>query len=137
MVALLCSITTPVRAQLPDDAATESFVHDVLVGEYAQAHYSEAKRKLLLQLERCRHPGRCSGPAKAQIYVAMGMIAAQIGLSDEAKNHFANALSEDARVKLPSTGGSPTITNLFKEARIRAVVVPPPPMPVPHPDSEA
>lgn len=104
----------------PDDEAAEALVEDVLGGEYSQAKYADAKRRLQGQLEKCRKPGRCSPQVKAQIYVALGMAASQIGMADEAKNHFANAFSEDASAVLPSFGTSPTIKAQFEDAKRNA-----------------
>ncbi len=115
-LAVLFSAGRAAHAQGPGDDSSSSVVNDVLVGEYAQQHYAEAKKKLHEQLQRCRG-GRCSGRARAQIYIALGMTAAQIGVLDEAKNNFANAISEDPSAKLPSSGKSPTIERLFDEAR--------------------
>ncbi|WP_394847220.1 DUF3570 domain-containing protein [Pendulispora brunnea] len=114
----LCLVVGPAYAA-PDDAATESFVQDVLTNEYSSTKYADAKKKLLLQLEKCRRPGRCSAGVKAQIYVALGMVASQIGMADEAKNHFVNAFSEDTNAKLPDRGGTPTMKTQFSDAKAK------------------
>ncbi|WP_394822902.1 DUF3570 domain-containing protein [Pendulispora albinea] len=118
------------HAALPDDAAAEEHVRGVLTEEYAKAQYSEAKRKLVSELERCRRPGRCSPSVKAQIYIALGMVASQLGVASEAKNHFSNAFSEDPSAKLPERA-TPTMRTQFMESRVKGVVIPPPPMPAP------
>ena len=118
LALILCLVAGPAYAA-PDDAATESFVQDVLTNEYSSTRYPDAKKKLLAQLEKCRRPGRCSGGVKAQIYVALGMIASQVGLSDEAKNHFANAFSEDTNAKLPDRGGTSAMKTQFTDAKAK------------------
>ncbi|WP_394836874.1 DUF3570 domain-containing protein [Pendulispora rubella] len=117
LALVICLVAGPAYAA-PDDAATESFVQDVLTNEYSSTKYADAKKKLLVQLEKCRRPNRCSGGVKAQIYVALGMIASQIGMVDEAKNHFANALSEDTNARLPDRGGTtPAMKTQFTDAK--------------------
>lgn len=134
LVAVALVVLAPRAAwAAPDDAATSAFVDRVLQEEYASAQFGEAKKKLLVQLDRCRRPGRCSGGARAQIYVALGMIASQLGFADEARNDFTNALSEDSRAHLPASGQSPSMKLQFDDAKKSAAAAAPQPVPTPTP----
>ncbi len=104
-VALLfVSPTTPAHAADTDASVAQS-IQDVLNEEYAQASYSEAKKKLIAALDRCAKKVRCGTMTRAQANVALGMVASQAGLAD------------DAGAKLPSTGTSPTIRGQFAEVQ--------------------
>src|SRR5690606_26473742 len=58
----------------------------------------------------------CSAPVKAEVHVALGMVASQLGQADEAKQHFRNALSADSKAKLPDSGVTPAIRGQWDEA---------------------
>jgi tetratricopeptide (TPR) repeat protein len=104
------------RASAADDANAQQVVQTVLVEEYSQASYGPAKQKLQSALERCNKKG-CSGATKAQIYVVLGMIASQVGQTDDARSNFATALSADPNAKLPSSGTTPNIRSQFDDAK--------------------
>src|SRR5579863_798617 len=84
VAALLATLTLllPPRAALAasEDAAVQRTVKSVLDEEYASGSFGPAMTKLNAALERCKKG--CSGPTKAQIYVALGMVASQIGKAD-------------------------------------------------------
>lgn len=75
-----------------------------------------AKKKLQEQLATCLKKG-CSPAVKAEVYVAMGMVASQQGQAEEAKQNFKNALGADPGAKLPAAGLTPTIRAQFDEAK--------------------
>lgn len=108
-----------------DDAAVTQIVNQVLSEDYAQASFGEAKKKLAAALDRCKR-GKCSGTTRAQIHIALGMVASQIGQADEAKSEFTQALADDPNAKLPSSGTTPNIRAQW------AAAAPPPPPPAPE-----
>jgi hypothetical protein len=132
---LLVALLSSGRARAAgEDAALSATVQKVLDEEYAQASYAAGKTKIAAALDKCKAPkAKCSGPTKASAYVALGMIASQIGQADEAKSSFVTALTEDPNAKLPSSGTSPSIRAQFAEAQKTAAPPPPPPTPLPTP----
>jgi tetratricopeptide (TPR) repeat protein len=115
-----------------DDAAVQSAVTSVLQEEYATAAFGPAKKKLEAALDRCKR-GKCTGATKAQIYVALGMVASQIGLAEEAKAQFVNALKEDKNAQLPASGTTPNIRNQWAEAQKTLPAAPAPEPPAAEP----
>ena len=116
LLALSLALVAPSARAASDDAAVGSTVQNVLENEYAQASYADAKRKLLAALQKCTK-GNCSAATRAKVYVALGMVASQIGQNDEAKTDFTNAVQEDSKASLPSAGTSPAIRSLFADAQ--------------------
>lgn len=104
----------PTPAWATEDGAATDVVQAVLVEEYAVADFGVAKKKLQGALERCIKRG-CSGPAKAQVYVGLGMVASQLGQKDEAMTHFKGAFLADPAAKLPSRGLTPNIRAQWDE----------------------
>ncbi len=98
-----------------EDAATVAAVDRVLATDYANANFGEAKKKLRALVAKC-HKG-CSGPAVAHIYVAIGLVAAQIGQADEAKTAWSDAFSLEPNAQLPQTGVSPAVRQQFEQAQ--------------------
>jgi hypothetical protein len=90
-----------------EDTATIAAVDKIVRGEVAQANFGEAKKKLRALIDKCKKV--CSPAAIAQVHVALGLVAAQIGQPDEAKTSWFDALNSDANVQLPATGVSPAI----------------------------
>jgi tetratricopeptide (TPR) repeat protein len=99
-----------------EDAAVSQSVTEVLAGEYAAGDFAGAQSKLNEALAKCIRKG-CSGPVKAEVYVAIGMIASQLGKADEAKGHFANAIQNDPNAKLPGKGATPNIKTQWEAVR--------------------
>lgn len=113
------------RAAEKDDAATIAAVDKVLTNEVAQANYGEAKKKLRALIDKCKKG--CSGPAVAHVYIAVGMVAAQIGQADEAKTAWFDAFSVDPNAALPASGVSPQVRTQFEEVKKAWLVANPQP----------
>lgn len=75
-----------------------------------------ARKRLQEQLSACLKRG-CSGPTKADVQIALGMVSAQQGQTEEAKQSFKNALSSDPGAKLPSTGVTPAIRSAWDDVK--------------------
>jgi hypothetical protein len=113
-LALLTFLGAPgVARAAGEDAAAQQAVQKVLEGEYADGEFGPAQTKLQGTLDHCK---KCSGPTKARIYIALGMIASQIGKADDARNDFATALGADPNAKLPEKGTTPNIKNQWSDA---------------------
>ncbi len=97
-----------------EDTATVSAVNKVLSTDVPNANFGEAKKKLRALLDKCK---KCSGPAVAQVYVALGIVAAHINQADEAKQNWQDAFSLDASVTLPLSGVTPAIHTQFEDVR--------------------
>ena len=83
-------------------------------GDYADAAFGPAQVKIQSTLDHCK---KCKPATKAQLYIALGMIASQIGKADDAKNDFATALGADPNAKLPEKGATPNIKNQWADAQ--------------------
>lgn len=98
-----------------EDAAVQAAVKEAMTEDYPSS-LGSAKKKLQEQLATCLKKG-CSPAVKAEVYVAMGMVASQQGQAEEAKQNFKNALGADSGAKLPASGLTPTIRAQFDEAK--------------------
>ncbi|MDF2692879.1 MAG: hypothetical protein K0S65_1262, partial [Labilithrix sp.] len=98
-----------------EDNAVLASVDRVLANDVANANFGEAKRKLRGLLDRCKRG--CSGPAVARVYVALGVVAAQINQTDEARSSWNDAFSLDPNAALPANGVSPAVRQQFDDAR--------------------
>lgn len=98
-----------------EDAAVQAAVKEAMTEDYPSS-LGSAKKKLQEQLATCLKKG-CSPGVKAEVYVAMGMVASQQGQAEEAKQNFKNALGADSGAKLPAAGLTPTIRAQFDEAK--------------------
>ncbi|HVH44739.1 MAG TPA: DUF3570 domain-containing protein [Labilithrix sp.] len=98
-----------------DDVAVHDAVQQVMTEDYPGS-LGPAKKKLQDQLSFCFKRG-CSGQVKAEVYVALGMVAVQLGQGDEAKQSFKSALAADPGAKLPNTGVTPAIRSQWEEAK--------------------
>lgn len=96
-----------------DDQAVRESVQQIMNEDYPGS-LSPAKRKLQDQLNLCLRKG-CNGATKADIYVALGMVASQLGQSDDAKQNFKNALAANPSAKLPGSGVTPSIKSQWEE----------------------
>lgn len=119
LLALLFGLTLLV-AGVPaiaagEDAAVREAVQQIMNEDYPGS-LGPAKKKLQDQLSVCLKKG-CSGPVKAEVHVALGMVASQLGQADDAKQSFKNALAADANAKLPSSGVTPGIRTAWDEAK--------------------
>lgn len=140
---MACSLPAGVARAASDDMTVSATVAQVMVDEYAVAAFGAAKTKLQALLDKCKR-GKCSGATRAQIYIALGMVASQVGQADEARASFINALNADPRSRLPASGATPTIGVQFADAQktvggdAAGTPVPPPqaaPPPPPPPPS--
>lgn len=109
----LLAVVSPSRAA-GDDAAVREAVQQIMNEDYPGS-LGPAKKKLQEQLGTCNKKG-CGAAVKGEIYVAMGMVASQLGQAEEAKQHFKSALQADPSAKLPSSGVTPAIRGQFDEA---------------------
>lgn len=111
---MLLLVAAPASA-VGEDAAVQAAVKEVMTEDYPSS-LGPAKKKLQEQLAVCLRKG-CSPGVKAEVYVAMGMVASQLGQAEEAKQNFKNALGADSGAKLPASGITPTIKAQFDEAK--------------------
>jgi hypothetical protein len=81
------------------DANARAEVGRVLSKEYARSNFAGARTKLLRALQRCGPA--CSGATRAQIGVALGLVALRLGNPEEASKRFAAALRDDPDASLP------------------------------------
>lgn len=116
LVLTLCCFHIPPAHAAGEDVAASAAVASVLSGEYASGDFNGAQNKLNEALAKCIRKG-CGGPTKGELYVAIGMIASQLGKADEAKGHFANALQNDPNAKLPDKGVTPNIRTQWDAAK--------------------
>jgi hypothetical protein len=105
----------PRTAHATEDAAVSELVERILDEDYMGANFNEAKKKLAQAMDRCSR-GRCTGQTRAQIWMVMGMVSAQLGAKDDAITQFGNGLKEDPNAHLPQTGLNADIRALFAEA---------------------
>ena len=81
------------------DSNARAEVQRVLGQEFLHSNYRGAQKKLVRALQRCATA--CTGPTRAQILVALGLVAIQLHKDDEASDRFASALREDPDASLP------------------------------------
>lgn len=117
-------ILAPRVARAAGDDAIREAVGQIMTEDYPGS-LGPAKKKLQEQLVACNKKG-CSGAVKAEIYVALGMVASQLGQPDDAKSAFKNALAADASAKLPSAGVTPNIKAQFDEVKPSTSAAPAP-----------
>ena len=98
-----------------EDAAVREAVQQIMNEDYPGS-LGPAKKKLQDQLSVCLKKG-CSGPVKAEVHVALGMVASQLGQTEDAKQFFKNALGADANAKLPSSGVTPGIRSAWDDVK--------------------
>jgi tetratricopeptide (TPR) repeat protein len=115
LIAVFAFLLAPRLARAAgEDAAVQQTVKQVLDGDYASSAFPAAQTKLSAALERCK---KCNGATKAQVYVALGMVAQQLGKPDDAKLDFGIALGVDPNAKLPEKGSTPAIKSLWTDAQ--------------------
>jgi tetratricopeptide (TPR) repeat protein len=98
-----------------EDNAVVAAVDKVLGHDVPNANFGEARKKLRALLDKCKKG--CSGPAVARVYVALGLVAAQINQTEEAKTAWSDAFSLDSNAALPSAGVPANVRLQFEEAR--------------------
>ncbi len=122
---LLFTLAGPAFAGEKEDTATINAVDKILTTDVPNANFGEAKKKLRALLDKCKKG--CSGPAVARVYVAMGMVAAQINQADEAKTAWFDAFSVDSNATLPTNGVSPAVRQQFEDVRKQWIAANPQP----------
>jgi hypothetical protein len=114
LVCLLLLVgASPARAA-GEDGAVRDALQQIMSEDYPGS-LGPARKKLQDQLSLCLKKG-CSAAVKAEVYVALGMVASQLGQAEDAKQSFKSALQADPNAKLPSSGVTPTIKDQFEEA---------------------
>src|SRR5579872_6474422 len=94
---------SPRYALAASDEAVASAVDRVMASDFANANYGAARGKLRTLIDKCKQSG-CTAQALAQVHVALGMVAVQIGQGDQGKAEFLDALNGYATAQLPSAG---------------------------------
>lgn len=117
LAILLASSLAPRTSWAGDreDTATVAAVDKIVRGDVAQSNYGEAKKKLRALLDKCKKG--CSPAAVAQVHMALGLVAAQLGQAEEAKTAWFDALNSDANVALPGSGVSPAIRTQWEQTQ--------------------
>lgn len=113
LVALL-GVTKPAAATPADDAAALKEVDRILTQDVANANFGDAKKKLKALLDRCKRVS-CSAAPMAQIWVATGVVAGQIGQAEDAKTAFNEAFNADPNAALPASA-SAQVKTIFEDA---------------------
>lgn len=108
-------VVTPLVARA-DDAAVIASVDRIVKEDVANANFGEAKKKLKAILDKCGRRPACGPAAIGQTNLALGIVNAQIGREDEAKQEFTDALNADASVSLPP-GVSDSVKKTFADAQ--------------------
>ena len=98
-----------------EDKAVITAVDKVLANDVPNANFGEARKKLRALLDKCKKG--CSGPAVARVYVALGMVSAQINQTDDAKTAWNDAFSVDPNAALPASGVPASVRQQFDEAK--------------------
>jgi hypothetical protein len=83
------------------DSTVRDQLQQIMQEDYASGGFQPAKRKLQELLSTCMKKG-CGAGVKAEVYVALGMVASQLAQPDEAKQSFKNAQTTDPNAKLPA-----------------------------------
>lgn len=98
-----------------EDNAIIASVDKILAHDVPNANFGDARKKLRALLDKCKKG--CSGPAVARVYVALGMVAAQINQTEDAKTAWADAFSVDPNAALPASGVSAAVRQQFDDAK--------------------
>jgi tetratricopeptide (TPR) repeat protein len=115
LVAFVVLLASPTARAAGEDAAVREAVRQIMSEDYPGS-LGPARKKLQEQLSVCLKKG-CSNPVKAEVYIALGMVASQLGQADDAKQSFKSALQLDPNAKLPSSGVTPTIRAQWDEVK--------------------
>jgi hypothetical protein len=108
-------LLAPAARAAGDDAAARDTLTSVYSEDYP-SNLKGAQKKLQDALSSCLKKG-CSGPVKAEVQIALGMVASQLGDAEGAKNYFKAAIASDPGAKLPDGKATPSITQQFKDAK--------------------
>ncbi len=99
----------------PDDANVVQALKQVMAKDVADANFGAAKQKLRQLVERCKK-NACTSATMAQLYVAIGVVNAQINQPDEARQAFTDALTADPSSGLPPNA-TPAMKALWEDAK--------------------
>ena len=113
LVGLLLLVVAPSAQAAGEDAAVRDVVQQVYADDYP-ANLKGAQKKLQDALSSCMKKG-CSGPVKAEVQIALGMVASQLGNAEDAKQYFKSALASDPGAKIPDGKATPAIKTQFAE----------------------
>lgn len=113
--ALILTAAGRANATPADDQAITDTLQQAMTEDYPGS-LGPAKKKLEGALAQCVKKS-CNPAIKAQLYVALGMVASQTGNADEAKGNFDTALKTDPGAKLPAAGTTPAIKQQFADAQ--------------------
>lgn len=108
-------IVSPIARAAGEDAAVHEAVQQIMSEDYP-GNLGPARKKLQDQLSVCLKKG-CSSAVKAEVYVALGMVASQLGQAEDAKQSFKSAQQADPSAKLPTSGVTPTIKGQWDEVK--------------------
>lgn len=97
-----------------EDQATTASVEKILTTDVANANFGDARKKLKGLLDRCKKG--CSPAVVAKVHVALGVVSAQIGQSDDAKASWAEAFTADRGAQAPASA-SASVKKQFDEAQ--------------------
>lgn len=103
------------RAGEREDNATIAGIDKVMSTDVPNANFGDAKKKLRALIDKCKN--KCSPSVVARAYVALGMVAAQINQTEEAKSAWFDAFTLDPATSLPQAGVSPAIRTQFDEVK--------------------
>jgi Protein of unknown function (DUF3570) len=115
-VLLLAIVAVSGRARA-DDAAVLAAVDKIQKEDIANANFGDAKKKLKAMLDKCGKKPACGANVVSEIHLALGMVNAQIGRDDEAKQDYTDALNADASASLPATGTTDSMKRVFADAQ--------------------
>lgn len=112
VVLFLTCLAGTASASEKDDAQALAALDKILANDVANANFGEAKKKVKGIIDKCRKV--CSQSVLARAEVVSGVIAAQIGQTEEAKTAWFDALNTDSSVSLPSSGISQGVRTQFE-----------------------
>ncbi len=116
-VLIALALVAAPRHARADDAPVIAAVEKIQRDDIANANFGDAKKKLKAMLEKCGKRPVCGTNAVAQIHLTLGMVNAQIGRDDEAKQEYTDALNADASTSLPASGTTDSMKKVFADAQ--------------------
>lgn len=119
VLTLVTAFARPAGAGDREDAATTASVDKILQTDVPNANFGEAKKKLRALLDKCADRKRpCSGPVVARVYIALGLVSAQINQTEDARAAWNDAFSIDPAADLPTRGNvTPSVRMQFEDAK--------------------
>jgi hypothetical protein len=119
LLALLVGLTfffvAAIASAAGEDAAVREAVQQIMSEDYPGS-LGPARKKLQEQLSVCLKKG-CSPAVKAEVYVALGMVASRLEQTDDAKQSFKSAQQADPSAKLPSSGITANIRAQWEDVK--------------------